>query len=102
MRGVENELFLRCRDLAGKPTKSGQKMQNFSLVADHCGSNNRSIISGDPDRAITSGSPTIREITRHKRVYREQSANPEALLPGCPSSGSIPYKWDYNSVHGWR
>jgi hypothetical protein len=25
------------------------------------------------------------QTTQYKRVYREQSANPEALLPVCPS-----------------
>ena len=37
------------------------------------GSNNGHMISADSDRAITSGLPTIREITRHKRFSRYES-----------------------------
>src|SRR5437773_8604220 len=34
----------------------------------------------------TSRFPSSLPFNGHKRVYREQSANPEALLPVCPSS----------------
>src|SRR5271170_5602027 len=42
-------------------------------------------------RVIVSGSSGERNwIGKHKRVYREQSANPEALLPVCPLTYNNP------------